>query len=75
LVCSAVNQIDSTALGVLTQLERNLAARGIRLELSEVKGPVMDRLRGTGLGDRLRGQVHLSTHEAFMALGPAPPRP
>jgi SulP family sulfate permease len=67
LVCSAVNQIDTTALGVLTELERSLAARGITLQLAEVKGPVMDRLQHTPLGQRLQGRVFLSVHAAFVA--------
>jgi SulP family sulfate permease len=73
LICSAVNQVDATALGVLTQLERNLAARGIEFMLAEVKGPVMDRLRPTEFGRRLEGRVFLSVHEAFLhaADGPA----
>ena len=65
LICSAVNQIDTTALGVLTQLERSLAARNIEFMLAEVKGPVMDRLRPTELGQRLLNRVFLSVHEAF----------
>lgn len=65
LVCSAVNQIDTTALGVLSELQRSLGQRGIRLLLSEVKGPVMDRLQGTDFGRRMQGQVFLSTHAAF----------
>ena len=66
LICSAVNQVDATALGVLTQLERNLAARGIEFLLAEVKGPVMDRLRPTEFGRRLQGRVFLSVHDAFL---------
>ena len=67
LICSAVNQIDTTALGVLTELERSLAARGIELTFAEVKGPVMDRLRPTDLGRlmQMQGRVFLSVHEAF----------
>ena len=65
LICSAVNQIDTTALGVLTQLERSLSARGMTFALAEVKGPVMDRLRTTELGQRLTGKVFMSVHEAF----------
>ena len=65
LICSAVNQVDTTALGVLTQLERSLSARGMTFALAEVKGPVMDRLRTTELGQRLQGKVFLSVHEAF----------
>ena len=67
LVCSAVNLVDTTALGVLTELERSLHARGIAFALSEVKGPVMDRLQATPLGQRLQGRIFLSTHEAFAA--------
>lgn len=66
LVCSAVNQIDTTALGVLTELERSLAQRQIVFMLAEVKGPVMDRLQHTALGQRLQGKVFLSVHEAFL---------
>ena len=65
LVCSAVNQIDTTALGVLTELNKSLAKRGITLELAEVKGPVMDRLQHTALGQALQGRVFLSVHAAF----------
>lgn len=76
LACSAVNQLDATALEVLTQLERTLAARGIELMLAEVKGPVMDRLRVTELGERLLGRMYLSVHDAFVAaagvLAPPP---
>ena len=72
LACSAVNQIDATALEVLTQLERSLADRGIEFALAEVKGPVMDRLRTTELGERLQGRVFLSMHEAFRHEGPNP---
>ena len=65
LVCSAVNQIDTTALGVLTELNHSLAKRGIRLQLAEVKGPVMDRLQHTALGRELQGRVFQSVHGAF----------
>jgi sulfate permease, SulP family len=66
LVCSAVNQIDATALGVLTNLERSLSQRGLALLLAEVKGPVLDRLQSTVFGQRMQGRVFLSTHDAFV---------
>ena len=66
LVCSAINQVDTTALSVLTNMERSLSQRGIALLLAEVKGPVLDRLRSTPLGERLQGRVFLSTHHAFV---------
>ncbi len=67
LVCSGMNQIDATALSMLTRLDSSLAARGIVLQLAEVKGALMDRLLRTPLGGALHGRVFLSTHEAFEA--------
>ncbi len=67
LILSAVNQLDSTALGILTELEKSLASRNISLQFSEVKGPVLDRLRPTPLGERMRNRIYLSTHQAFVA--------
>ena len=43
--------------------------------LAEVKGPVMDRLKSTELGERLRDRIYLSVHDAFVdAARSAPPR-
>ncbi len=67
LILSAVNQLDSTALGILTELEKSLASRNISLQFSEVKGPVLDRLRPTPLGERMKDRIYLSTHQAFLA--------
>lgn len=67
LVFSAVSRMDTTALEILTELEENLSRRGIEMCLAEVKGPVMDRLARTRLGERLKGRIFLSTHEAFVA--------
>ncbi|MNM88116.1 STAS domain protein [compost metagenome] len=61
LVLSAVNQIDSTALLGLIELNSALAKRGISLNLAEVKGPVMDRLRQSSLLHDLSGKLYLST--------------
>ena len=71
LVCSAVNQVDTTALGVLTELNQSLAKRGISLALAEVKGPVMDRLQHTELGQLLQGRVYQSAHDGFIAASQA----
>ncbi len=71
LVLSAVNQIDSTALFGLLELNRALSGRGIRLHLAEVKGPVMDRLRQSKLLQELSGKVYLSTALASADLHPA----
>ena len=66
LILSAVNQLDTTALGMLTELEKTLAARNITLQFAEVKGPVQDRLQQTELGERMRDKIFLSTHQAFL---------
>lgn len=68
LQCSAVNELDYSALEMLEELNYQLADQGIRLHLSEVKGPVMDRLQATRLLDHLSGQVFVSQFEAFDSL-------
>jgi SulP family sulfate permease len=65
LIMSAVNQLDSTALGMLDELEKNLQAKGINLQFAEIKGPVLDRLHTTDLGQRMHDRIVLSTHQAF----------
>ncbi|MEO7495018.1 MAG: SulP family inorganic anion transporter, partial [Massilia sp.] len=70
LVLSAVNDIDTTALFALAELNEALRARGIALHLAEVKGPVMDRLRHSDLLPALSGSVFLSAMMAWSALGP-----
>src|SRR3546814_188869 len=44
LMCSAVNEIGRAALESLEAINHRLADAGVRLHLSEVKGPVMDAL-------------------------------
>ena len=65
MILSAVNQLDSTALAMLTDMQKDLAARHITVQFAEIKGPVLDRLRSTPLGETMRDQIFLSTHEAF----------
>ena len=64
LMCPAVNFIDSSALESLEAMNNRLADAGIRLHLSEVKGPVMDRLAHTDFLRDLTGNVYLSQHDA-----------
>lgn len=65
LIMSAVNQLDTTALEMLDELEKNLAEKNIVLQFAEIKGPVLDRLRHTDLGIRMKDRIFLSTHQAF----------
>ena len=69
LICSAVNVIDHSAVESLEQLAESLAEAGVTLHLTEVSGPVMDRLQRSELLQRLvPGRVFLSTEEAVRAL-------
>ena len=68
LIMSAVNRVDTTAMEVLTDLNRDLKERGIRMHLAEVKGPVQDRLVKSPLWEALTGQVFLSVNSAFETL-------
>jgi SulP family sulfate permease len=68
LMCSAVNEIDFSALESLEAINARLRDMGIRLHLSEVKGPVMDRLQKQHFIADLTGKVFLSQHEAYCAL-------
>lgn len=70
LMCSAVNAIDMSALESLEAIQQRLSDLGVRLHLSEVKGPVMDRLAGTEFIAHLSGGVHLSQHQAMVAINP-----
>jgi len=68
LVLSAVNEVDTSALFALTELNAMLKGRGLGLHLAEVKGPVMDRLKGSEFLPALNGRVFLSTAMAWDAL-------
>ena len=70
LICSAVNEIDASALESLEALCDRLSQAGVTFHLSEVKGPVMDRLHRSDFFDHLTGQVFLSQHDALLALDP-----
>lgn len=69
LVMTAINLIDTTGLYALAELNQNLAARGIKLHLAEVKGPLMDKLKHSDLLLKpLSGQVFISAVSAFDQL-------
>lgn len=71
LQCSAVNMIDASALESLEAIDIRLKAAGVDFHLSEVKGPVMDRLKRSPFLEHLSGRVFLSQAEAIAALDPA----
>ncbi|ASP20144.1 putative sulfate transporter [Antarctobacter heliothermus] len=76
LMFPAVNEVDMSALETLEELNRRLSEMGIQMHLSEVKGPVMDRLQRSHFLDDLTGRVFLSQYDAWQALEqPKPPAP
>lgn len=68
LQCSAINDIDASALESLEAIDMRLRDAGLRLHLSEVKGPVMDRLKGTDFLHSLSGHVFLTHYQAIREL-------
>jgi SulP family sulfate permease len=68
LMCSAINAVDASALESIEAINQRLADSGVKLHLSEVKGPVMDTLEKSHLLQDLTGQVWLSQNKAFQSL-------
>lgn len=68
LMCSAINEIDFSALECLEAINSRLKETGIDLHLSEVKGPVMDKLKKSHFLSELSGQVFLSQFDAWQTL-------
>ena len=72
LMFSAVNEVDFSAVETLEAINQRLRDLGVGLHLSEVKGPVMDRLKTAHFLQDLNGRVFLSQYEAWTALTAAP---
>jgi len=70
LMCPAVNDIDASALESLEEINHRLSDSGVSFHLSEVKGPVMDRLQSTEFIAHLTGKVFLSQYDALCTLDP-----
>ena len=68
LMCSAVNHIDASGLESLEAINARLKDAGVSLHLSEVKGPVMDRLKRTHFLEELTGKVYLNQFDAIIDL-------
>ncbi|QDC11717.1 sulfate permease [Oceanicola sp. D3] len=72
LMCSAVNEIDLSALESLEALNTRLMGLNVRLHMSEVKGPVTDRLGRTHFLEALSGELFLAQYDAYQALSAKP---
>lgn len=74
LVCSAVNMIDASALESLEAINARLRDAGILFHLSEVKGPVMDRLKRSHFLQALTGGVYMTQFDAVASINSCLPR-
>jgi SulP family sulfate permease len=68
LNCSAINDIDASAVESLLAVNLNLKEAGIDFHLSEVKGPIMDRLKRSEFINTLTGNIYLSHQQAWSDL-------
>jgi SulP family sulfate permease len=70
LMCSAVNFIDASALESLEAINERIGHSNVMLHLSEVKGPVMDRLKRSHFLEHLSGRVYLTQFDAVHTINP-----
>ncbi|MDC8770168.1 SulP family inorganic anion transporter [Roseateles albus] len=67
IMMSPVNSIDFSGLEALRELHASLKRQGLRLDLSEVKGPVLDLLKASDWTRWFDGQLFLSHHQGMMS--------
>lgn len=67
---SAMNTIDASALESVAAINRRLKDVGITLHLSEVKGPIMARLKRSHLLEAQASSVHLTQFNAVASSNP-----
>jgi SulP family sulfate permease len=65
LLFNAINEIDYSALEVMEELNERLHEQGIMLHISEMKGPVFDRLSKVEFLNHLHGNYYLSHFQAI----------
>lgn len=68
LQCSAINEIDLSALESLEMINERLREMNVQFHLSEVKGPVMDHLKTEHFLQSLTGKVFLTQFEAVRTI-------
>ncbi len=69
LILASVNDIDATALDALEMLNHSLQTANVTLNLSEVKGPVLDKLEKTDFLKQITpGKLFFRTEDAVKAL-------
>ena len=72
LMCSAINDIDASALESLFEINQYLKDADMMFHLSEVKGPVLDRIKRSDFLQQLTGNLYLSHYSAWRDLTSQP---
>lgn len=75
LDASGINDLDATGAEMMHDLLREVQARGVTLHLADVKGPVRDVLRRSGMWDEMSARVHTSTNDAIAVISNGEPAP
>ncbi len=75
LDASGINDLDVTGAEMLQELLTEIDERDVTVHLTDVKGPVRDVLRRSGMWDRLGDRVHTSTNDAIEAIAAHRPAP
>lgn len=65
---NAINEIDYSALEVLEELNERLFEQGILLHISELKGPIYERLARVEFLSHLHGNCYLSHYQAIKEI-------
>lgn len=68
LMRRAVNYIDASALDSLELINERLQQASVLFHLSEVKGPVLDRLQRSDFFEHITGRIFLSQHQTMAAM-------
>lgn len=69
LISSGINEVDATGIEVLETIIRELKSAGVEFYMSNVKGPVTDRLEAAGFEPHfLKNHIFLSAHQAICSL-------
>ena len=72
LISSGINDVDATGMEVLETIRRDLELIGVGFYMSDVKGPVTDRMKRAGCDPGfLKEHIFLSADEAVRSLTPA----
>ncbi len=72
LMCYSINDIDASALESLFEINQYLKDAGMKLHLSEVKGPILDRLKRSSFLEKMTGNLYLSHYLAWTELTAKP---